>query len=82
MRLPLRWPFFFLCTIAIAADAPSSSTNIFAPASTPAHTIFGLSLFVLGLMGLIFVVVGTLLAYAVVKFRARDADAGREPAQV
>jgi cytochrome c oxidase subunit 2 len=59
-----------------------SSTNIFAPASTPAKGIFELSLFVLVVTGLIFVVVFTLLAYAVVKFRAKGADAIREPAQV
>jgi cytochrome c oxidase subunit 2 len=68
--------------LADAAGAPLSSTNIFAPASTPAKSIFGLSLFVLVVTGLIFVVVLTLLAYAVVKFRAKGADAAREPAQV
>jgi len=67
---------------ANSADAQFSSTSIFAPASTPAKTIFGLSLFVLVVTGLIFVVVATLLAYATVKFRARGADADREPAQV
>jgi cytochrome c oxidase subunit 2 len=45
-------------------------------------TIFGLSLFVLLVTGLIFVVVATLLAYATVKFRDRGGDADREPAQV
>jgi cytochrome c oxidase subunit 2 len=44
--------------------------------------IFDLSLFVLGITGVIFVVVAALLAYAVVKFRARTADAGSEPPQV
>jgi cytochrome c oxidase subunit 2 len=67
---------------AAAADTPFSSTNIFAPASTPAKTIFGLSLFVLLVTGLIFIVVATLLTYATVKFRARGADVDREPAQV
>jgi cytochrome c oxidase subunit II len=59
----------------------SSPTNIFAPASTPAHSIFGLSLFVLSVTGAIFVVVFTLLLYAVAKFRRRRDD-GREPPQV
>jgi cytochrome c oxidase subunit 2 len=67
---------------AEAADAPFSSTNIFAPASTPAKTIFGLSLFVLLVTGLIFVVVAGLLAYATVKFRDRGTNADREPPQV
>ena len=64
------------------AASPLNSTNIFAPASTPAKTIFGLSMFVLAVTGLIFVVVFTLLVYSVVKFRGKAADAGREPAQV
>jgi cytochrome c oxidase subunit 2 len=61
---------------------PSNGTNIFAPASTPAKSIADLSVFVLVITGIIFVVVFTLLAYSVVKFRARVADTGREPAQV
>src|SRR5215831_2350686 len=82
---PTSLAFLFWCASAAfadAANAPLSSTNIFAPASTPAWTIFGLSLFVLIVTGLIFVVVFTLLAYAIVKFRARGTDAAREPAQV
>jgi cytochrome c oxidase subunit 2 len=60
----------------------SPGTNIFAPASTPAKSIADLSIFVLVITGIIFVVVFTLLAYSVVKFRARAGDVGREPAQV
>ena len=60
----------------------SSSTNIFAPASTPAKTIFSLSIFVLAVTAVIFVVVTGLLVYSVVKFRGRASDGGREPAQV
>jgi cytochrome c oxidase subunit 2 len=56
--------------------------NIFDPHSTPAESIRHLSLFVLGISGLIFLVVFSLLFYAVVKFRTRPADADREPAQV
>ena len=77
---------FLFCFTALAAsataDSPLSSTNIFAPASTPAKTIFGLSIFVLVLTAVIFVVVAGLLVYSVVKFRGRDTDADREPAQV
>lgn len=71
-------------TAAAAKSSPRSSdlTNIFAPESTPAKSIFDLSLFVLSITGIIFVVVCTLLIYAVVKFRGKAADAGREPAQV
>ncbi len=60
----------------------SESTDIFAPVSTPAQSIFELSLFVLGITACIFVVVGSLLVYSIVRFRKRRADDGREPAQV
>jgi cytochrome c oxidase subunit 2 len=58
-----------------------SPTSIFSPVSTPAQSIFDLSLFVLLVTGAIFVVVFSLLTYAVVKFRKRGDDSG-EPAQV
>jgi cytochrome c oxidase subunit 2 len=56
--------------------------NIFAPHSTPAREIVDLSTFVLAITGLIFVVVASLLVYAVVRFRVTPANADREPAQV
>ena len=59
-----------------------SPTNIFAPVSTPAKSIFGLSIFVLAVTAAIFVVVFALLTYSVVKFRKRANDDGREPPQV
>ena len=59
-----------------------SPTSIFDPASTPAQSIFDLSRFVLIVTGAIFLVVFTLLAYAVVRFRKRSVNDGREPAQV
>jgi cytochrome c oxidase subunit 2 len=58
-----------------------SPTNIFAPVSTPAESIFGLSIFVLLTVAAIFVVVFALLAYAVVRFRRRRGD-DRELAQI
>jgi len=56
--------------------------SIFSPASTPADSIYHLSLFVLAVTGLIFVVVFWLLAYAVLKFRRRPGDDNREPPQI
>jgi cytochrome c oxidase subunit 2 len=75
------------CWSAVTAFAETSHpslspTNIFAPVSTPAQSIFELSRLVLMVTGAIFVVVCALLAYAVVKFRKRRASDGREPAQV
>src|ERR1700675_445835 len=64
---------------AVSAMSP---TNIFAPVSTPAKSIFGLSIFVLAVTAAIFLVVFTLLAYCVVRFRKRANDDGREPPQV
>src|SRR6266849_6675691 len=62
--------------------AQFSPTNIFAPASTPADSIFELSLFVLAVTSGIFATVVGLLVYAVVGFRKRPDDDGSEPAQV
>jgi cytochrome c oxidase subunit 2 len=72
-------------TAALAAENAAPSTgleNIFAPESTPAKSIFDLSLFVLSITGVIFVVVFTLLVYALAKFHATPANADKEPAQV
>jgi len=87
MRPSLLKAIFAVCGLAgVAASEPSrpylSPTNIFAPVSTPAQSIFDLSLFVLEVTGAIFVVVFSLLLYAVVKFRRKRTTEGREPAQV
>src|SRR6266404_2853441 len=75
-----------LCCLSGTAFAePGTSlspTNIFAPASTPANSIFELSLFVLGITAAIFAIVFSLMVYVVVRFRRKGADDGREPAQV
>src|SRR6267378_6249465 len=71
-----------VAALAGPADRSISPTNIFAPVSTPAHSILGLSLFVLAVTAAIFVAVFTLLAYCVRKFRKRDNDDIREPPQV
>jgi len=63
------------------SPSPFGPTNIFAPVSTPALAIHGLSLLVLAVTAALFVVVFSLLAYAVVRFRNRSDD-DREPAQV
>jgi cytochrome c oxidase subunit 2 len=58
-----------------------SPTNIFAPVSTPAESIFGLSIFVFSTVAGIFVVVFALLVYAVVRFRSQSSSS-TEPAQI
>src|SRR5215467_211529 len=67
---------------AQSADRSLIATNIFAPASTPARSIFDLSILVLSVTAAIFLVVFGLLTYSVIKFRSRRHDDGREPAQV
>lgn len=61
--------------------AAPSSTSIFSNKTTPAHEVNDLSMFVLGITGLIYVGVSSLLVYAIVKFRARKGDTA-EPPQV
>jgi len=84
VRTALQSAAFLSCfvTIDAAADPTSTATNIFAPQSTPARSILHLSAFVLAITGIIFVVVFTLLVYAIAKFRARSANTNSEPAQV
>lgn len=67
---------------ALSANGPISPTNIFAPDSTPAHSIYRLSIFDLEVEGAIFVVVFSLLLYAVIRFRERKDDDDTEPPQV
>jgi len=67
---------------ALAFFLQTASPNIFAPASVPADEIYHLALFVIGITIGIFVVVGGLLVFAVIKFRRRKDDNGREPPQV
>ncbi|MFZ0705675.1 MAG: cytochrome c oxidase subunit II [Candidatus Korobacteraceae bacterium] len=56
--------------------------NIFRPASTPADSIYHLSVFVLAICAGIFLTVFSLLVYAVIKFRRRKDDDGCEPPQI
>src|SRR6266567_9450715 len=86
MRRALQILFTLVSPVTAASAGPpipsSSSTSIFSPASTPADSIFGLSLFVLAVTGVIFLIVSSLLVYSAVKFRKRADDDGREPAQI
>jgi len=66
----------------VAAQGPQRIPSTLAPASTSAHQIFDLSLFVIAITGSIFLVVGGLLAVALFRFRARKSDSSAEPAQI
>src|SRR5258708_26673285 len=84
----LSWVFWiaiFIMPLTLSGEENSDtslSTSIFAPESKPAHSIMRLSVFVLAITGTIFVVVFSLIVCAVVRFRRRSLDDGREPAQV
>jgi cytochrome c oxidase subunit II len=69
-----------LCSANPPSDNPVP--NIFEPHSTPAESIYHLSFFVLAITGAIFLVVFSLLTYAIVRFRNRTANLAGEPAQV
>src|SRR5258708_24618138 len=69
-----------VCVASPAGDHPIP--RIFDPRSTPADALNQHSHFVLAITGLIFVVVFTLLTYAILKFRQTTENADREPAQV
>jgi cytochrome c oxidase subunit 2 len=83
VRAFLIFALLFWSLAAMAASPGSATnTNIFAPESTPAKSIFDLSMLVLAVCGVIFVVVATLLTYSVMKFRKKASTTESEPAQV
>ncbi len=60
----------------------TSSTSIFSPQSVPAHDIFRLSMFVLIITGAIFLTVGGLLLFVIIRYRLRPGDDDTEPPQI
>lgn len=85
----IRWTPIILAGCLLAAPPVFGNSkdsaqipNMFQPQSTPAHSIFHLSLFVLAICAVIFAIVFSLLVYSVIKFRRRADDDGREPPPV
>jgi cytochrome c oxidase subunit 2 len=70
--------------VSFIPDVVHGPTSIFSPAGTPAHSIFGLSMLVLGVSLCVFLIVGGLLVYVIVRYRHREQDerAGEEPVQI
>jgi cytochrome c oxidase subunit 2 len=62
----------------------SGNTSIFEPEGTPAHSIFSLSMLVLSITTGIFLVVGGLLLFAILRYRRRrgEANPNQEPTQI
>src|ERR1700738_1989886 len=81
-----QWPDFVRLGLAnvwhrSVEHGPQARPSIFAPASTPAQTILGLSFFVLAITGGIFLVVGGTLTYVIFRYRQKKNDT-QEPAQI
>jgi cytochrome c oxidase subunit II len=69
--------------LALASAAQAQwPTNEFAPAATPAQYDYELAIFVTVITLAIFLVVGGLLTYVLIRYRQRPQDADHEPAQI
>jgi len=71
-----------IASTAVGASTTTETPSIFVPASTPAFAIRELALIVFGITGVIFLVVAGLTVYALMRFRRRRGDDGRDPPQV
>ena len=68
--------------LSLTLQAADTVSSIFAPVSTPAMKEASLAKMVLALSLVVFVVVGGLIVYSVMRFRARTGKADAEPPQV
>src|SRR5882724_321845 len=87
LRTLLLFAFALTCVVFAGHVEPvlgntDSVTSIFRPLSQPAQEVKELSLLVLVICGAIFVVVTSLLVYAIVRFRHRAGDEASEPPQI
>jgi cytochrome c oxidase subunit 2 len=76
------WAVVCSVVLFVSRIHAQSPTNIFAPAATPAHSIFHLSMLVLAITLAIFLVVAGMILYALIRYRQRPEDSNREPAQI
>lgn len=87
LRTLITFALACLCIVSFGHIEPAVAkndgvTNIFSPLSQPAQEIKETSLLVLAVCGVIFVIVGGLLTYSIVRFRHRAGDEASEPPQV
>jgi cytochrome c oxidase subunit 2 len=75
------WFGFAAIMLSVFSAGP---TNIFAPAGTPASSIFSLSMLVLSITAAIFLVVAGILVYVLIRYRSRGAagTSEQEPPQI
>jgi cytochrome c oxidase subunit 2 len=80
-------PAKFACLLfTTAVFAPGQNVypiaNMFKPQATPADSIYNISMLMLAICAAIFLVVGGLLLFTIVRFRRPKVDNSREPVQV
>lgn len=70
--------------VIVSSATGDNPTNIFAPVGTPAQSVFGLSMLVLWITGMIFVLVAGILLFVLVRYRSRAAEGAteQEPPQI
>jgi cytochrome c oxidase subunit 2 len=78
----IHFPIGHALAHPLAMLSSLSPTNIFDSAATPAHLIVTNAEFVLGICGGIFVVVGGLLLFVIIRYRHRETDSHEEPLQI
>lgn len=79
MRFLFR-PCLLAAIISYTVSA-GTITSIFKPLATPSEQVFNLSVLVVGVCAAVFLIVGGLMLYAVIRFRHREEDQ-TEPPQV
>jgi len=83
MNLTLRLPGSFLAIATMAsAQTMHDRSDIFQPLATPARLVSEVSTLTIVICLSVFVVVASLLAYAVIRFGWREGDSANEPPQV
>jgi cytochrome c oxidase subunit II len=71
-----------LFATAMFGQSEHPVANMFKPQATPAESAYNISMLMLAICAGIFIVVGGLMTFAIVRFRRRRTDDNREPAQV
>ncbi len=83
MDLRLRFlGVYLVCAAVLSAQPIHPVGNIFKPLATPAELVSELSILTLVICAVVFLIVASLLAYAVIRFGYRRGDDRSEPAQV
>src|SRR5260370_4135364 len=72
----------FVMAVVVCAQGVHPVANMFHPKATPADSVYNVSMLMLAICAAIFLVVGGLLTFTIVRFRHRKMDDTREPAQV